>query len=138
MRRRTFISAVVGMSTLGGCFGGGGDDTPTEDRDLADEVTIEISNDSFDPSVVEIKKGGTVTWENTGNSTYRVDWDQFQANSESWEIKAVLDPGETVSHTFNESGRYDFTDLTIGKYNICGRIYVGNVDEGGGLPCSVE
>jgi plastocyanin len=70
------------------------------------EVTVSIDDFIFNTTVLTIDKGTKVTWVNDGN----VRHDVTTANSS--EIQDVnselLANGESFSHTFEESGRYDY------------------------------
>lgn len=135
MRRRTFILSSAGVVTcVAGCVG---DDEEEEhaDEELPGEATVEITDGVFAPLVSQIGVGGTITWENTGGEANRIDAFQFHGDSTAWSFRETLEPGETATHTFDEQGRYDFYDAGRGQFNTCGRVRVGNVDEGESLPC---
>lgn len=138
MLRRAFVLSSAGTAALvAGCLGDDGDDDGETYGDLPGEVTVEVSDGAFDPLVSHVETGGTVTWENTGEESYRVDAYQFHGDSTAWTFREVLEPGETASHTFEEAGRYDFYDAAAEnqQFTTCGRIRVGPVDEGQSLPC---
>jgi plastocyanin len=63
------------------------------------EVTMAKSY-RFDPKVIEIKAGQTVTWSNDDNFTHSVQVD----GQEDHEVE----PGESVSITFDEPGTYHY------------------------------
>lgn len=135
MRRRSFVLSSAGLLGLtAGCMEGPGEETEVF-PDLPQEVTIEIADASFDPLIVHIAPGGTVTWENTDDEEYSIDAFQFHTGSTSWDFSETVEAGESVSHTFEEEGRFDFTDFARGEYQMCGRVRVGNASEGNSLPC---
>lgn len=135
MHRRTFVLSSIGITSIfAGCTGGESNESDG-DSDLSQEATVEISDGAFDPLHVEIAPGGTVTWENGGDESYRIDSFQFHAGSAGWDFNKTVEPGESVSHTFQEEGRYDFTDQNHGQFSMCGRVKVGDVEEGESLPC---
>lgn len=135
MRRRTVILSATGITAaLAGCSGGS-EDEESENLDLPNEATVEIVDGAFDPMTVHVATGGTVTWENTGEEPHEIAWDQFQAGSSSWQFEESLEPGDSVTHTFESEGRYDFIDSQAGRFDMCGRIRVGGADEGDSLPC---
>lgn len=136
MRRRSFVHSSAGLLTLtAGCIGGGSEEPDESSRDIAEEESVEITDASFDPLVVNIAVGGSVTWKNTGDQPYTIDAYQYHTGSTAWNFSETVDPGQSVSHTFDEEGRYDYTDFAQGEYSTCGRVRVGDVSEGESLPC---
>lgn len=66
------------------------------------ENTIEISNFSFIPELIMVKKGTAVTWINMDQSTHDIKiGDQV--------VSQKMGIGESFSHTFNESGEINYT-----------------------------
>lgn len=135
MRRRSFVLAVPALlASSAGCTGGR-EETKTEYGDLPGAETVEMNDDAFDPTVVHVRPGGTVTWENEDDAAYAIDAYQFHTESTGWSFTETVEPGESVSHTFEEEGQYDYTDFDRGEFNACGRVRVGNVSRGKELPC---
>ncbi|MDD5162615.1 MAG: cupredoxin family copper-binding protein [Candidatus ainarchaeum sp.] len=65
--------------------------------------TIEISNFSFSPSEITIKKGETVAWINKDSAKHSIVSDSgSELNS------TLLATNETFSHTFNSSGTFGY------------------------------
>lgn len=136
MRRRAFVIASAGIATtLAGC--GGGDDAAGDgqNEDLPEEETISLTDEGFDPRIVQIATGGSVTWENETEESYRVNSFQFHSESQGWSFRESLDAGASVSHTFDTEGMYDFMEPEAGQFVMCGRVRVGSVGEGQDLPC---
>lgn len=75
----------------------------------AEEVTVEMSVTGFDPAVIEIQTGTTVTWHNTEPADYPVvsGYHSVVANDGSFDSKKVA-PGARWSYTFNEPGTFDY------------------------------
>lgn len=135
MRRRSFVLSSAGLLTVtAGCMEGPEENTEVYE-DLSQEETVEIGDASFDPLVAHVAPGGSVTWENTDDEAYTLDAYQFHTGSTGWSFSETVEPGETVSHTFEEEGRFDYTDFARGEFTTCGRVRVGNVSEGKDLPC---
>jgi plastocyanin len=73
-------------------------------------ATISIIASSFDPAILNIKAGTTVTWVNEDKISHRVEHlpelpgDKLLFRSES------LSPGESFSYTFSQAGRYEYGD----------------------------
>lgn len=136
MKRRTLLISCSGMAGIAsGCIG----DDVVEDDDgveLPEEATVELADESFEPLEVHIAEGGTVTWENVGDRSYRIEAYQLHAASTGWSFRETVDPGDSVSYTFDSDGRYDLVDHAYGSFTMCSRVRVGNTDEGESLPCS--
>ncbi len=58
----------------------------------------------FDPPVIQIKAGDTVTWTNKDNFTH----DVHLLGSINWHSQP-LRPGDSVSYTFKDPGEYPYT-----------------------------
>jgi plastocyanin len=69
----------------------------------------------FDPPVIEVPAGTTVTWTNRDNFTHSVQVDGGQVHN--------LKPGEAVSIAFNEPGEYAY-HCTFHAQNMKGRVLV--------------
>jgi plastocyanin len=94
--------------------------TPPPTNQVATSVTTQMLNgpteevsiiaSSFDPAIVNIQPGTTVTWINEDRISHRVvhlpelpsDRERFHSES--------LSPGQSFSFTFNEPGRYKYSD----------------------------
>ncbi|MFP9060638.1 cupredoxin domain-containing protein [Natrialbaceae archaeon A-chndr2] len=134
MRRRTYLLTTTGfVGLVAGCLGD--DDTETEQEDLEEEATIEIIDVEYTPRRVQIESGGRVTWTNESDGSYRIDSFQFHTGSTSWSFSETLEPGSSVTYTFDEAGLYDFTDQGHGQFSMCGRVQVGHVEDDLSLPC---
>lgn len=134
MHRREYLITATGLLTLtAGCMG---DDDQEEDREeIPETATVAVNDGAYSPLHSHVGIDGTVTWENTGDTSHRVDAFQFHADSTGWTFSTVLEPGESATHTFDAEGLYDFTDQAHGQFSMCGRIRVGHVEEGSSLPC---
>lgn len=67
--------------------------------------SVEISNFSFSPSKITIKKGTTVTWTNKDSQKHDVVPDN---PSDSFKGSELLDKGQSYSFTFNTAGTYNY------------------------------
>ena len=82
----------------------------------SDTVTVHIEGMQFLPATLNIKPGTTVTWVHKSNMPHTVSGDAEGLRS------STLYPGQSFSHTFAESGSYDYLcDLHPG---MKGRIVV--------------
>jgi plastocyanin len=64
------------------------------------EQDVQIIDFAFEPDVVTIAVGGTITWTNIGQAPHTVLAD--------WADSDIMDPGVTFSWTFEEAGSYDY------------------------------
>jgi len=63
--------------------------------------TVNIQNFSFNPVVLTIKKGTTVTWTNNDSATHQIKSDTFNSSG--------LTNGQTFSFTFTNVGSFDYS-----------------------------
>jgi plastocyanin len=89
-----FALLAVLVTLLAGC-GASEDSTPV----ATNEVTM-VKSYRFDPKVVEIKAGSSVTWTNDDNFTHTVQVD----GQEDHEV----DKGKSVSIRFDKPGTYHY------------------------------
>ncbi len=69
----------------------------------SDQAAVNIENFAFNPAVLTIKKGTTVTWTNMDSAPHTVNSDT------QWELDSgSLSKGQSFSHTFNEAGTFDY------------------------------
>ena len=55
-----------------------------------------------------------------------------------WEFEAILHTDETASHTFEESGLYEYYCEHHGEANECGVVVVGDEEPPDLLPCDPQ
>ncbi len=65
-------------------------------------VEVQVVDFAFEPAMVMIEAGDTVTWTNTGNRPHTITADDGSFDS------GRLDPGEQFSFTFNEPGTFTY------------------------------
>jgi plastocyanin len=141
-----------GGATNGSPTENGHDDTTTEsghndDEDSHDEAvgapsdTAEvnmITEDGgyhFEPHVVRVNVGGTVTWHNESGShsttAYHSDNDQPQLvpdGAASWDSGIVSEQGATFEHTFETEGVYHYYCTPHESLGMIGSVIVGEPD----------
>jgi plastocyanin len=66
--------------------------------------TILIRGLAFSPSNLTVERGTTVVWLNGDYITYKIKLNSFESGN--------LTRGDTFSHTFNETGTYDYSEAT--------------------------
>lgn len=84
--------------------------TPPNTTDATDEteVKISISDMSFSPATVKIKKGTTVTWTNNDTIGHNVVADDANNSGGLPASHALMGQGETFSHTFGTVGTFTY------------------------------
>ncbi|WP_229774157.1 plastocyanin/azurin family copper-binding protein [Halocalculus aciditolerans] len=144
MRRRDYLRAsglAATTALLAGCGGGGGNVETYDVAGGANTQTIEVEMTSsggqiFDPHVVWIQQGGTVTFNNTVGShtttSYSADNDKPQRipdDADGWD-SGTLTSG-TFDHTFDVEGVYDYYCIPHESMGMLGSVIVGNPDPDG-------
>ena len=104
------LPAVAGAAILAAGCGGSGTSEPV----AATEVEM-VKSYRFDPQVIEIKAGDTVTWTNEDNFTHTVQV-EGQGDHE-------VERGESVSIGFDEPGTYDYV-CTLHSKDMDGTVIV--------------
>jgi len=69
------------------------------------QAAVSIYDFGFDPPVLKIKVGTTVTWTNTGAVQHTTV--HFDKGKKTWDSD-IMDPGATYSFTFDRRGTYDY------------------------------
>jgi plastocyanin len=109
---RVFLLPVVAAAVLvaAGCGGEGESSEPV----AATEVEM-VKSYRFDPKVIEIAAGDTVTWTNEDNFTHTVQVDGQEDHK--------VGKGESVEITFDEPGTYDYV-CTLHSQDMDGTVIV--------------
>jgi plastocyanin len=66
--------------------------------------TVLLRGFAFNPSNLTVERGTTVIWLNGDYLTYKIKSNDFESGN--------LTRGDTFSHTFNETGNYDYSEAT--------------------------
>ena len=108
---RNFLLPAVAAAAVfvAGCGGSG-----TSEPVVATEVEM-VKSYSFDPKVIEIEAGDTVTWTNEDNFTHTVQVE----GQEDHEVAK----GESVEITFDTPGTYDYV-CTLHSQDMDGTVVV--------------
>ena len=103
---------VVAAAALfaAGCGGSGESSEPV----ATTEVQM-VKSYRFDPKVIEIAAGDTVTWTNEDNFTHTVQVDGQEDHK--------VGKGESVEITFDEPGTYDYV-CTLHSHDMDGTVIV--------------
>ena len=140
MNRRSFLQ-IAGSSIaigLAGCLGSPNSDTDSQEgMPTPDAEVAMISDDGhyFEPNLVWIETGGTVTWTNESGAhtvtAYHPNFDKPQRIplvAESWNSGMVSEPGRTFEYTFDEAGVYDYFCIPHEHRAMVSSILVGYPD----------
>ena len=109
IRLLSVAAALVAVGVAAGC-GGTGSSTPV----ATNEVTMAKSY-RFDPKVVEIKAGDSVTWTNDDNFTHTVRVDGQDDHK--------VGQGDSVSIRFDKPGTYKY-ECTLHSHDMHGTVIV--------------
>jgi plastocyanin len=88
----------------------------------ADEVLVVMSDGlAFEPSVVTVPVGSTVTWSNQGSAPHTVTGERFDSGSDP---SAWIMGGGTFSVTFTEPGTYTYVCIPHQAQGMAGTVVV--------------
>jgi plastocyanin len=109
--RKFLLPAVAAAAVFAaGCGGSGESSEPV----ATTEVQM-VKSYRFDPKVIEIKAGDTVTWTNQDNFTHTVEVDGQEDHK--------VEQGESFSITFDQTGTYDYV-CTLHSKDMDGEVIV--------------
>lgn len=95
-----FVSLVAALAILGaGCYSSNTTNTTT----TGTGTSVSIVSGSFNPSLLTVAKGTTVTWTNNDSVSHTVT-----GNTTGGPKSSTLAPGQTYSFTFNTAGSYSY------------------------------
>lgn len=101
-------------------------------------ATVTLRNYFFSPVRAAIAPGEAVKWKNESSGTYAshtVTSAQFNDNAEQWDFDRRLGGGESVTHTFEDAGIYEYYCKLHGESRMCGVVLVGDATQEQSLPC---
>jgi plastocyanin len=115
-RRLAAASAFVAVAALPACTSDG-----------ADDANVRMTGTlRFEPTVVEIPVGGTVTWHNDGTYAHTATAvDEDRSPSGEFDSGEVVGTG-TFEHTFAEAGEYLYQCQFHGRQEMVGVVVVGS------------
>jgi len=105
--KRLFILGFLIMILAGCVQTEAAEEVPEQEVELADETTetgvefVAIENFAFEPAVLTIQMGTTVTWTNEDSALHT-------ATAEGIFDSGTLSKGESWSYSFEDSGTYDY------------------------------
>lgn len=117
----------------------GMDEIPTKPADHADVAMKNMDGGHhFEPHVVRVKPGGTVTWtlESGAHSTTAYHSDNDRPNrtpegAKSWDSGVLTEQGATFERTFETEGVYDYFCIPHESMGMLGSVIVGDPDPEG-------
>ncbi len=136
--RRSVLVGVASASLAGcvGLFGDGREVTVSHLGDPVTETTVSMTargGDRFDPTLVHVTTGGTVTWELVSGVhdtvAYHPDNDKplrMPDNASPWNSGLLSSGGEEFSVTFDTEGVYDYVCTPHEHVGMVGRVVVGS------------
>ena len=125
MRRKTLLVACLGafVFVLGGCSGGSAEG----------DVVVEMLDNSFAPSQIEIPVGGSVTFLGAGRAPHNAVAADGSWSTETAVGSLVMLDGDTATISFDQPGAYRFFCTFHGTADgggMAGTIIVGGADPG--------
>jgi plastocyanin len=110
MRRRLLLPVAAAALFVAGCGGSGESSEPV----ATTEVQM-VKSYRFEPKVIEIDAGETVTWRNEDNFTHTVEVDGQEDRK--------VEQGESFSITFDTPGTYHYV-CTLHSQDMDGEVIV--------------
>lgn len=112
-----------------------GGDVPESPSENADVAMVSDDGHHFDPHLVWIEPGGTVTWtlESGSHTTtaYSADAEKPQRipdDADGWDSGILQEEGDTFEHTFDVEGVYDYFCQPHEGMGMVGSVIVGEPD----------
>jgi len=144
--RRQIVTAVAASGlSLAGCTGSGtgGSDaqstaTTADGETGGADATVRLSDTSFQPREVAVETGATVAWVNEDSFEHDVTAAQFHDVAADWDVSRSLGDGDRTTHTFEESGVYEYYCTVHGESTMCGVVLVGGATLEQPLPCESD
>ena len=126
MKRRELLAgaAATALPLTAGCFG------------VGQGPEVVIAEEDFTPVRVTISPGTAVTWTVGDVNNHSLQSATFTESATEWEFFESLGPGDSITHTFDEAGIYQYYCNTDSRNSECGAILVGDVSLAeNALPC---
>jgi len=144
LRQTTTAAATASLANLAGCSGllsSDGGEATTVDYTLPDATaSAEVrmgpqGSNRFDPAIVRVEEGGTVTWTNVSrnhSATAYVPANDYPRRipeeGEAWDTGVLLGSDKSASHTFETPGVYDYYCTPHEPLGMVGTVVVGDPD----------
>lgn len=108
--------------------------------DISSNPKIRIRDGEFEPVLVTIDVGDTITWRNEESEPYEESESHKVVSIDGvgcdpWDFERELSESSECSYTFDSPGIYGYHCSKHGLKNECGAVLVGDVTFEGTLPC---
>jgi len=107
------LLAALAALVAAGC---GGSDPLDSEPVATTDVSLPKSY-KFEPAVIEVEQGATVTWTNDDNFTHTIRFDDEDETAE-------LEPGDTFEREFDDVGSFHYI-CTLHPQDMEGEVMVG-------------
>ncbi|MCO5176248.1 MAG: cupredoxin domain-containing protein [Thermomicrobiales bacterium] len=114
MNRLTFMVALATACVLALVLSACGGDASGKEPVATNQINLPPSY-RFDPEVITVAAGTTVTWTNNDHFTHNVQVEDGEV--------MIMKPGDSVTFTFDTPGTYDFT-CTYHPHDMQGQVIV--------------
>jgi plastocyanin len=115
----TRLALIVSLALLATACSAGERRASLDDEQPVKTTTVTLARSyRFDPEVIQVNAGDTVTWKNEDNFTHDV---QLKSGDDT--KRHELEPGDKVKVTFDEPGTYDFV-CNLHPRDMRGRVVV--------------
>ena len=99
--------------------------TAPADEGSSDAAAVEIDDFAYDPESISVAAGTEVTWTNVDPALHSVTAGTPDApEPDTFDLDGIEEAGQTVSHTFDEPGTYDYFcryhDFMLGTVEVTG------------------
>lgn len=144
LRRTTTATATAALAGLAGCAGvlSESDRRATTVEYALPEAapTAEVrmgpdGSNRYDPEIVHVEVGGTVTWTNVvrnhSATAYAPEHDyprRIPADAAAWDTGVLVEEGASASHTFEVPGVYDYYCTPHEPLGMVATVVVGDPD----------
>lgn len=117
------ISGILVVAMIG-CS-----DSPTDgNNEIPEDDTVVMGDHTFNPSVISISVGETVTWVNESNLVHTVTSGASGNHDGNFDSGSVP-PGGEFSHTFQTAGSYEYFCIPHLSAGMTGTVHVQDNDD---------
>ena len=102
------VISVIGWGFFASVIHSQETETTAEEGNTVYQVHIHKGGDKFEPSLLHIKVGDTVTWINDDDRGHPVASIPGQGTNDKELFSEPIAPGKSMSHTFKKAGEYPY------------------------------
>lgn len=103
-RKMAYLAVAAILFAASALLSGSGLEDKTQPSVGDTTSTVVIRGFAFNPSNLTVERGTTVIWLNGDYMTYKIRSNSFESGN--------LTRGDAFSYTFNETGNYDYSEVT--------------------------